>query len=394
MKRALLLLIGILLAVSCSSVKRSQKALNQGDYNEAISIAVKKLQKDKTKKANREHILILEDAFIKKTENDLKRIAFLEKEDNPANSRKIYNLYTNLQHLQNQIQPLLPLYVNKKGKEAKFRFIDYSDNIIKAKDDYAVFLYNKAKAQMDNGNKLDFREAHHTLNELENLSPNFRDTQQLIREAYYYGKDFVFVELNNNTHQFIPHRLEQDLLDFRTYGLDDFWTEYHSMNRRDIDYDFDVVLEFRDILISPERIRERQIPLEREIKDGHTFQVDRRGNYVRDSLGNRIKIDRYITVKGTLYETIQTKALAVNGKVDYFDVQRKQLMDTHPLETEFVFENVFARFEGDERVLTNEDRRLLRNRFVPFPTNEQMLIDASEDIKNRLGAILKQNKFR
>ncbi|MEX2349248.1 MAG: hypothetical protein WD554_00060, partial [Flavobacteriaceae bacterium] len=84
----------------------------------------------------------------------------------------------------------------------------------------------------------------------------------------------------------------------------------------------------------------------------------------------------------------------VNGKVEYFDVPSQQLMDTHPLQTEFVFENVFATFEGDERVLTNEDKRLLRNRFVPFPTNEQMLIDASEDIKNRLGAILKQNTFR
>tara|TARA_R110000850_G_scaffold277086_1_gene422434 strand:+ start:175504 stop:176688 length:1185 start_codon:yes stop_codon:yes gene_type:complete len=394
MKRALLLLVGFLLVVSCSSVKRSQKALNQGDYSEAISIAINKLQKDKTKKANQEHIILLEDAFKKLTENELKRIAFLEKEGNPANSEEIYNRYRNLQHIQNQIKPLLPLYVSDSGKEAKFRFIDYSDNLIKAKADYAAFLYEKANKLMDDGGKLDFREAHTTLNELEKVSPNYKNTQQLVREAYYYGKDMVFVELNNRTNQFLPHRLEQDLLDFRTYGLDDFWTEYHSMNRRDIDYDFEVVLEFRDILISPERILERQIPLEREIKDGHTYQVDRRGNFVLDSLGNKIKIDRFITVKGTLYETIQTKAVSVNGKVDYFDVQRQQLMDTHPLETEFVFENVFARFEGDERVLSNEDKRLLRNRFVPFPTNEQMLLDASDDIKARLSDILKRNTFR
>lgn len=378
--------------VACSNVKRSQKELNRGNYVEAMNLAVKKLQKDKTNKKSKELIPILEDAYAKYTEESLKRIAFLEKENSPASKREIFILYSRLDQMQNSIRPLLPLY--RFGGEAQFQMNDYSRQLIEAKGEYAVFLYERAQRMMATGNKLEYRNAHKTLNELQKLSPNFRDTDQLLREAHYYGTDYVFVELKNATNLIIPQRLERDLLDFNTYRLDDFWTEYHSINKRDIDYDFEVLLQFRDIMISPERVHEREVRLEREIKDGYSYEIDRNGNYVLDSLGNRKRIDRYVVVKGTLYETTQSKAIAVNGMVDYYDVQRRQLMNSHPLETEFIFEHVFATFNGDDRVLNSDERRILRNRTVPFPSNEQMLFDASSEIKNRLSAILKQNKFR
>ncbi len=394
MKKLLLFTVMVFLVTACSGVKRSQKALYSGNYNEAIDIAVSKLQKDRNNKATQEHILLLEDAFIKITERDKKRIAFLEKEGNPSNSREIFILYDNLNSIQNRIRPLLPLYSTNSNREVKFKFTDYDGDLLQAKNRYAESLYNQAKVQMQKGGKVDYRNAHLILEELDNLSPNYRDADQLLREAHYFGTDYVFVSLTNRTNQFMPQRLERDLLDFNTYGLDDFWTAYHSLNRRDIDYDFEIDLEFRDILVSPERVLERQIPLEMEIKDGFTYQVDRRGNYVLDSLGNRIKIDRFVIVKGTLYETVQTKSLAVDARVVYRDVKRQQNINNHPLQTQFVFENIFATFRGDERVLSHEDRRLLNNRFIPFPSNEQMLIDAGNDIKGRLSDILRRNKLR
>lgn len=392
MKKGLILLILATVLVACSSVKRSEKALKKGAYNQAIDIAVKKLQKDKTAKKSRELIPILENAYAKYNDQTLSKIKFLEKEGSPDSKKQILSLYTRLDHIQNKIKPLLPLKVN--GQEASFQMNDYGSQLIQAKDEYATVLYNNAKKAMSKGTKLDFRNAHNSLSELQKIDPYYKDADQLMREAHYFGTDYVFVELKNATNILIPHRLERDLLDFNTYRLDDFWTEYHSINRRDIDYDFEVNLEFRNILISPERVHEREIPLEREVLDGVTYEIDRNDNYVLDSLGNRKKIERYVVVKGTLFETIQSKAIAVNGMVTYFDVKQRQLMKSHPLETEFIFEHVFATFKGDERVLNKEERSLLRNRPMPFPSNEQMLFDASSEIKNRLSAILKRNKFR
>jgi hypothetical protein len=64
-------------------------------------------------------------------------------------------------------------------------------------------------------------------------------------------------------------------------------------------------------------------------------------------------------------------------------------IDKFPIGTEFIFENIFATFRGDERALSDEDLVLTENRFVPFPSNTQLLLDASDDIKGRLKEILK-----
>lgn len=392
MKQILTLSLLFILTASCTGVKRGQKALYTGDYNKAIALAIDRLSKGKDKKADQEQVAILEDAFQKITERDLKRIQFLQGENNPANSGEIYYLLKNLNSIQQQIAPLLPLH--RGNKEARFVFNNYNNDLWEAKNKFSAYLYQSAQQLMGRNNKMDFRRAYEALDELQEVSPNYENSEQLMREAHYYGTDFVFVELKNHSMQIIPYRLERDLLDFNTYGLDDFWTEFHSLNRRDIDYDFDVTLEFKDILISPERIIERVVDYEKEIVDGFTYQTDRHGNYVLDSLGNQIKIDRYIKVNARLYETVQTKSLAVDSRVYYKDNPNQRIINSYPLATEFIFENIYARFEGDKRALPTECINFLNNRPVPFPSNEQMLIDAATDIKAKLADILKRNKFR
>lgn len=393
MKTRIFLTIAIAgLVYSCTGVKRGQKALYTGDYNTVINLAIDRLSKGKDKKADQEQVVLLEDAFQKITVRDRNRIQLLQGEKNPAHSREIYNLLYNLNDIQERIAPLLPLH--RGNREAHFQFHNYNSELWEAKSNFAANLYDEAQRLMQRNQKMEYRKAFALLTELEQLSPQYQNADQLLREAHYHGTDFVFVSLKNQTHHMIPHRLERDLLDFNTYGLDDFWTEYHSLNRRDIDYDFDVILEFRDLKISPERVIERIVDYEKEILDGYTYQTDRRGNYVLDSLGNRIKIDRYITVKVRLFETVQTKSLALDARVFYRDNQRQQNIHTYPLDVEFIFENIYAQWDGDKRALPTECLDFINNRPVPFPTNEQMLIDASGDIKSRLASILKNNKFR
>lgn len=393
MKTRIFLTIAIAgLVYSCTGVKRGQKALYTGDYNTVINLAIDRLSKGKDKKADQEQVVLLEDAFQKITVRDRNRIQLLQGEKNPAHSREIYNLLYNLNDIQERIAPLLPLH--RGNREAHFQFHNYNSELWEAKSNFAANLYDEAQRLMQRNQKMEYRKAFALLTELEQLSPQYQNADQLLREAHYHGTDFVFVSLKNQTHHMIPHRLERDLLDFNTYGLDDFWTEYHSLNRRDIDYDFDVILEFRDLKISPERVIERIVDYEKEILDGYTYQTDRRGNYVVDSLGNRIKIDRYITVKVRLFETVQTKSLALDARVFYRDNQRQQNIHTYPLDVEFIFENIYAQWDGDKRALPTECLDFINNRPVPFPTNEQMLIDASGDIKSRLASILKNNKFR
>lgn len=389
MKTKLLYLPLFLLILSCSSVKQANQALYSGNYEQAIDIAVNRLQKNKNKKTDFQQIEILENAFSKMKNTYQDRINFLKKDTN-VNTQQIYNMYLSMDNIQNKIKPLLPLY-KSNGTQASFIFEDYSDDIIQAKQDYINTLYDEGVA-LTRGNKADNRKAYAVFGQLLNLYPNYKDVKKLRGNARYYGTDFVFVVIENNTNVIIPARLEQDLLDFNTYGLDDFWTEYHANKRSTVNYDYEVVLEFREILISPERISEKEVPLEREIIET-SYRTDRNGNYLMDEKGNRIKDERKVNVKGKLKQVIQTKSVAVGGQVHYFDLQRNQRINSYPLQSEFIFENIFATFSGDNRVLTNEELAMTKNKFVMFPPNEQMLFDASNDIKSRFAAILKRYKF-
>lgn len=119
MKKLLLFTVLIGLA-SCGGVKKTQTALNTGNYNAVINDAVQRLSKNKTKKGNQKYVLLLEEAFGKNTERELEQIAFLQKDGNGANLQSIYENYLQLKSVQQRIRPLLPLAVYDENREARF----------------------------------------------------------------------------------------------------------------------------------------------------------------------------------------------------------------------------------------------------------------------------------
>jgi len=393
MRNTITLLSIALLLVACNSVKRTQKFLARGDYDQAIAIAVKKLQKDENSQKSAENILLLEEAYAKAVTEDKRRISFLSSENSPASAREIYQIYDNLEYRQGLLRPLLPIYNTFLGREANFDIVDYSSEIIAAKEGYALSLYDQAKRHMARDTKEDYRKAYELFEQVTELRSNYKDVNTLIDDAHYYGTDFVHVSLNNRTGQLIPQRLERELLDFNTYDLDDFWTVYHSTPEQNVRYDYGVIYSFKDIAFTPERLNEREYVRKDRIKDGWEYKLDRNGNVMKDSLGNDIKMDVYKDVRATVTVTEQTKSVLVGGDVIYRDLNSARDINRYPLSSEFIFENVFATYRGDKRALTAEDRNLLRFKFLPYPSNEQMVYDAGSDIKARLSEILKQNSF-
>ncbi|QNJ99201.1 hypothetical protein [Constantimarinum furrinae] len=393
MRQTITLLTMVLLLLSCNSVKRNQKFLARGDYDQAIELAVKKLQKDKTSAKSDEHIVLLEEAYKKVVEDDIRRIAFLKKENRAGSTREIYYTYRGLEYRQQLLRPLLPLYSETLGRNARLKIVDYSNEMIAAQNAYANYLYAEGE-QLLNRNTTDAaRQAYDMFLELSEIKPGYRNVAALIDEARFRGTHFVYVTLNNRSGQIIPIRLERELLDFNTYGLDDFWTEYHSQRENGINYKYGISLNFRDINISPERISEREVRRTQRIKDGWEYKKDRNGNIVKDENGKPIKVDIYKTVSAVLLITEQSKSAFVGGTVIYRDLERNRDLNKHPISTEFIFENVFATFRGDERALSDDDTLLLDNRFIPFPANSQMVYDAGEEIKIRFKEILKDNSF-
>ena len=392
MKKITLLFLSLLI-VSCG-VKQTQSMLSNGDYDGAINRALEGLRTNKNSKGNQDYVYLLEEAFAKAKQRDLESLNLLIKENNPSNYERIFNLYSQLNNRQERIKPLLPLQLIKEGRNAIFPMDDYSDEIIRSKNNLSGFLYANAKKLLDSKNKMDYRQAYDDLAYLEKLNPNYSDVRALMDEAQFKGTDFVHVYTKNETNMVIPARLQDDLLNFSTYGINDKWTVYHNNKQKGINYDFGMIVNFRQINISPEQVKEKQFVKEKQIKDGVKTLLDANGNVVKDSLGNPIKVDNMKTITVSIYEFTQFKSCQVTAKVDYIDFRSNQLINAFPVTSEFIFDYIYANYNGDKRACEENYYQFFDRRAVPFPSNEQMVYDTGEDLKAKLKGIITNNKFR
>ncbi|NQY06627.1 MAG: hypothetical protein HRT68_10700 [Flavobacteriaceae bacterium] len=395
MKKTTLIILSAIIIASCSSAKRTEQALSTGNYDQAITTAIRKLRTKKDRKGKQPLIIMLESAYGKAQRRDHETIEYLKKDGNPANLERIYNTYLDLDARQERIKPLLPLYIIDKGANASFPFRNYDSDLINTKNQLSDFLYNNAKNLLVSpNNKIDYRKAYDDFAYLDKLNPGFKDVRDLMQEAHVKGTDFVYVKMKNETNQIIPQRLQDDLLNFGTFGLNDLWTVYHNTKEPRVQYDFGMKIELRDINISPERVYEKQVIREKQVKDGWEYLLDENGNEVRDSLGNAIKVDKFVTVTCSVLEFTQSKATQVVGNVSYHNFNTNQLIDTYPISSEFVFEHHYATYNGDKRALDDPYINMITLRPVPFPTNEQMVYDTGEDLKQKIKSIITRNKFR
>lgn len=393
MKKRSLLLFTLLLLISCG-VKQTQSLLSSGNYDEVINNSISNLRTNKDKKGNQDYVYLLEEAFAKAKERDLNTINLLEKENNPANYEKIHNTYIALNERQEKIKPLLPLKLLNEGRNAIFPFENYNDPIVESKNNLSGYLYANAKSLLSTYDKMNFRKAYDDLNYLNQLNSNYKNVMDLMNEAQFKGTDYVIVDTKNQTNMVIPNRLLNDLLDFNTYGLNSKWTVFHANKQKGINYDYTMIINFREILISPEQIKEKEFIKEREIKDGQKTLLDANGKEILDSAGKVVLVDNLKKVSVRIYEIRQFKSSLVTAKVDYIDFRNNQLIQSFPLSSEFIFENIYSTYKGDKRASDDNYYSYFDRRAVPFPSNEQMIYDTGENLKLKLKEIINRNKFR
>jgi hypothetical protein len=391
--KKLFFIIAFLILISCG-VKQTQFLLSAGNYDEAIANSVASLRSNKDKKGNQDYVYLLEEAFAKAKERDLNSLSLWEKEGNPANFEKIFNTYLLLNDRQEKIKPLLPLKVLKEGRNAIFPFDNYNNQIITTKNNLSNYLYNNAKLLMATSDKMNYRKAFDDLTYLNQINPNYKNILDLLDEAHFKGTDYVSVTMRNETNMIIPGRLLNELLNFNTYGLNDKWTIYHGDKQKGIDYDYGMVVYFREIYISPEQMNEREFIKERQINDGQKRLLDANGKEVLDRSGKPVLVDNIRTINVRIYETRQLKTSQIIAKVDYVDYRKNLLIQSFPLSSEYVFENVFSTFKGDRRASDDNYYYNFDKRALLFPTNEDMIFNTGEIFKDKLKNLFLRNAFR
>ncbi len=367
---------------SCSSVR---KMVDKGEYDDAISYSVRKLQGKKNKK--RKYVEALEKAFAKVTQRDMNKIAFLKQQKDGNYWGDIFDIVMNIDARQKRIDPLLPLE-SEDGYQAKFKFVRVEPLLIESGNNASDYLYKKAQRLLqdaEKGDKIAARKAFETLDEIKKYKSIYKDVVKLKQKAYDLGQDYVLIDVKNYSNIVLPKDFYRDVKNINTQDLNEMWLKFFTKEDKPMDeFDYVIDLNINEILISPDREKEREFEETKKIKDGFTYLYDKNGNVKKDSLGNDIKEERYTIAKAKVFELYRNKIATVRGDIVIKDLNRVTNYKSVPVNVDAVFESYASRFEGDKRALSEETKNRLRTVPQPFPPNGELLMMAVDDLKNML----------
>lgn len=380
MKRHSLFLLLILFVGSCTS---SQKLLEKGRYDQAIDKAVEKLRDNP---GDSEELAVLKEAFELANMFDRERIEYLELERNDQNWIEIVELYEQLDRRQDKIRRL-PSQIRNQ-----FDFANYNQAIVDSKSAAADVSYRRGLEYMERGDKQSYRLAWAEFVRADELFPGYKDVDEKMSEARTLGLNHALFIAENNSGRMVPDYFTTDLSRITLRDLNTRWLNFDTVENRNIDYDHVVVLNVTDIVFSPESVERQIIRESKEIQDGMRYALDDEGNVRKDSLGNDIQVPNMITVSAEVTEVLQQKSAFVGGSLDIYELLSDELVLTEGMSVEFVFENRYGELSGDERALSDETEELVGGRELPFPSNEQMVMDAADLLKDRAKGIIRSER--
>jgi len=380
LKRTFVLLFSVILLSGCNS---SEKLLQKGEYDRAIEKAVKKLRKDP---GNDKELYVLKEAYTKANSFDLEQISFLEKEGRSENYVRIYQLYGRLDRRQDRIKTLPTRLMSE------FRIVNYDDELIASKEQAAETAYQQGLDYLNLGGKENARRAFYEFENVQSLYPNYKDVNDLQKEAAYLGTNQVLFIVENNSEVMLPERFESELRKISLGDLNNRWIQYSVYENEDVDYDYFVALNINRITLSPEGLEREKYSETTEIQDGTRYVLDDRGNVMKDSLGNDIKVPNMVNVTADIQTQRQFKEATVGGSLDYVDLRTEQLVRSENIGVTAVFEHISGSYTGDERALSQDSKEVIERNAVPFPDDEFMLMDAATLLKERAKDIMYRNR--
>lgn len=375
-----LLLILCFIFSACTS---SKKLLEKGRYDEAIEKSVKALRKDP---GDSNELGVLKEAYSKANTYDLDQISFLENEGRDENWVEIYNLYTALDARQDWIKSLPSQLLHQ------FDLKNYDQQLIASKENAAEVSYQKGIEYLERGDKQSARLAYGEFERVNYIYRDYKEVSRLMSEAHFNGTINVLFTVENNSEVLLPRDFDYELKKVSLKEINDLWTNYDTYADTVLNYDYYIVLDLKEIRISPESIDRNTYTETGEIQDGMKYVLDENGNVKKDSLGNDIRVPNMITVSAEVTESRHHKHGYVSGSLDYIDLNTDQLIKTEDISVEAVFEHFSATASGNEEILSDATMKKLRSRPVPFPTDEDMLMDAASLLKDQSKAIVYRNR--
>ena len=253
-----------------------------------------------------------------------------------------------------------------------------------SKEKAANFYYIEGKrllALAEKGDKDAARDAYDQFDRISQYFRSYKDENQLMRKAHDLGIVYVFFNIENNSNAILPRNFEKEIKRINVSDLESKWRTVHLSPKNNQSYDYKVVMNLRQIDVSPEQVREREYQDKKTIEYGWRYVLDSNGNVLKDSLGNDVKEPNEIEIQAVVFEVLQTKSAIVSGELEFFDTRTGRIFHQEPITAETLFENYAATYDGDKRALSKASKKMIGNSPTPFPSNEVLVLQTADRLK-------------
>ncbi len=385
MKKISLLLISIIVFSSCTSI---QKELRNGDYDSAFEKALKRVKNNDGKD---KYAVWLESASDKAYTRDMKQVDFYKKEGEPSHLTDIYYLLSDIHNRYTAIDPVLPLHIKSKNRDAIFKDVTV-DELLAAKTKAAEYLYAHAIKILASNNRFDARDAYGELLKVKEFFPGFRDVDAQIQNAFEKGISHVILNVINASNAIMPVGLEKQLTTIDLIGLNSQWVKFDSKTIEGVTYDYRVMVHLVKIDAGPEQLVKNKYTDTKKVEDGWDYVLDSKGNVKKDSLGNDMKTKKYKTIACDVIESIQQKEGVVGATIDFYTAQN-ELIYSYPISGISHWQFLSAVALGDLNALSDASRAKLSHTVpAPFVPDEEIVLQAGEQLKPYLKSAIESNR--
>lgn len=353
-------------AIFLFSCKSAQKLYQRGQYDEAVTLAAKKLSK---KPNDAGTLAILQDAYRFAVQDHEARIRNLSNSNSDLRWENIYHEYADLQRLYEAIRRSPSVYDIVQPT-------DYASYLATYKEEAGNARVERGLELMEQNDRNSFRQAYYEFQKALALKPGDLGIQQKMNDAYAAAvTNIVVLPISRSgflysSYNYDYNNFNYSLLRYLNDHRGSQFMRYFSANDRDIRPDVTVDMRFSDVNIG----RYRDTRTTREVSK----QV-----VIKEIVHSKDSVTReYATVKARI--TLTTRTLKADGLLQATarDDQNVRLWsDTYRGEYNWI--GSFASFTGDERALSDEDKRLVRQREEWPPSNDEIIKIIMNEIQNK-----------
>ena len=368
------------------SCKTASKLYQKGNYDEAVELAAKKLQKDP---ADPKLLDIIQTSYHYAVDDHESRIRTHSESNNELKWEWIYNEYASLQRMYEAIRKVPS--VNKLIAPT-----NYSSFLTTYGERAGTIRFDRGLAAMDKNSKQGFRTAYREFQSALYFKPGHRDIQQKMEEAYELAVTNVLIlpvekygsyrygGYNNggynryssyNNYDYTLRNLQIDLIrNLQNNSGNEFTRFYTEWDADSRNTRPDEIVDMRFIDFNPGRYYDQK----------NTRRVS------KDIVAREIvyRPDSIVKVYEKVYADITTTTRTMRSE----GIMQVTIRDTdgHWLWSQDFRGNHdwridFASYTGDARALSDNDRALLNNTNQPYPPHEdEVMRYIMNDIGNNL----------